>query len=137
MKSHIKTAKMKLPLHKFSFVKATAPLHQIVNSIHPTYHLSILSTQLSSIFHGRPVSAIFLNAKKSGSQNRCPNDPNSQKSLVFCTFPLSYFSTLDINTTRKDRKYAKCPSWYVKNISTTILPFRRYAKIYQPFVANL
>ena len=25
MKSHIKTAKMKLPFHEFSFVKATAP----------------------------------------------------------------------------------------------------------------
>lgn len=38
--------------------------------------------------------------KKSGSQNYCPNSPDSRKRLVFYTFSTLYFSTLDINTTR-------------------------------------
>ena len=38
-----------------------------------------------------------------------PNCPNSRKSLVFCTFPLFYFSTLDINTT-----HSTCREWGIK-----------------------
>ena len=42
--------------------------------------------------------------KNPGAGTIFPNCPNSRKSLVFCIFPLFYFSTRDINTT-----HSTCP----------------------------
>lgn len=56
-------------------------------------------------FHGA------IRHKKSWSQNRCLNSPNSRKSLVSYTFSVPYLPTLDINTT-----VSTCLRW--RNSST-------------------
>ena len=72
-------------------------LHNTLNiqSVHSTpRHFSCLTSSRKPPKH-----------KKSGSQNYCPNSPDSRKRLVFYTFSTLYFSTLDINTTHS--------TWYV------------------------
>lgn len=60
LKSHIKTAKMKLPLHKLSFVKATAPLiyyHTDFVRYINTFETTLFSDK-KRLLHLSPVSTM-------------------------------------------------------------------------------
>lgn len=85
-----------------------------ISFIHPVYSTLLHISRQTSFRY-------FLIRKKSGSQNRCPNNPNSQKSLVFCTFPLSCSSTLDINTTHS--------TWHERTGSTPYAPLGMWKHI--------
>ena len=94
-----------------------------VNPVNSTYHLSNLSTQHPQ-YQNQPLNSPLFSTvdqfplthktKKSGNLN-LPSDPltspDSQKSLVFYTFPIFYSLTFDINTTHS--------TWHERTKSTS------------------
>lgn len=78
----------------------------MLSTQHTIYPTCLHNTLNIQSVHSTPRHFPYLTSshkppkhKKSGSQNYCPNSPDSRKRLVFYTFSTLYFSTLDINTT--------------------------------------